>query len=152
MAIRQQTRLPRLPDGDVSDEYIPFSDLKPRLHSYITELLQNEWDNDPINKLHKIGPKINEFLTSCRCNRREETVLSRLHIDTSCMTHSFLVKGEAVPCNELLSLEHVLLHCSDLSEVRQKYVHANSLRMLFRYVSLNSVFDFLKEINVFNRL
>ena len=30
------------PDGDVSDEYIPFSDLKPRSNNYITELWQTE--------------------------------------------------------------------------------------------------------------
>ena len=34
-------------DGDDSDDYIPFSDLKPRLNSYITELWQNEWDSYP---------------------------------------------------------------------------------------------------------
>ena len=44
-------------DGDVSDEWISFSDFKPRLNSYITELWQNEWDNYPLNKLHKISPK-----------------------------------------------------------------------------------------------
>ena len=44
-------------DGDVSDKYIPFSDWKPRLNTYIAEHLQNEWDNYPLNKLHKINPK-----------------------------------------------------------------------------------------------
>ena len=111
-------------DGDVSDEYNPFSDLKPRFNSYITELWQNEWDSYPLNKLHKTGPKINEFLTSSRTNRRKETVLSGLHISHSFMTHSFLLKGEyspfCIPCNELLSLEHMLLHCSDLTKVREK--------------------------------
>ena len=86
-------------DGDVSDECIPFSDLKPHLNSYITELLQFEWDDYPLNKLHKINKNKNkqktppptknnkkqtskkpEFLTSCRSNKREDTVLSGLHI------------------------------------------------------------------------
>ena len=31
-------------DGDASDEFIPCSDLKPRLNNYIFELWQREWD------------------------------------------------------------------------------------------------------------
>ena len=70
------------------------------------------------------------------------------------MTHSFLLlKGEdhpfCIPYNESLSLEHVLLRCSDLTDLTEKYFRANSMRMLFRDVSLDSIFDFLKEINVF---
>ena len=72
------------------------------------------------------------------------------------MTISFLLKGEdppfRIPCSELLSLEHLLLHCSDLTEIREKHFHANSLRILFRDVSLGSIYDFLKEISVFNKL
>ena len=54
-----------------------------------------------------------------------------------------------IPCNELLSLEHMSLHCSDLPEVREKYFHANSLRMLFSDFPLDCIFDFLKEVNAF---
>ena len=60
-------------DGDVSDKYTPFSDLKPRRNNYIAEHWQNEWDNYPLNKLHKINPKINDFPKSCNSSRREET-------------------------------------------------------------------------------
>ena len=52
--------------GNASDDYIPFSDLKPRLNNYITELWQTEWDNYPLTKPHKISPKINKFLTPYR--------------------------------------------------------------------------------------
>ena len=31
-------------DGDILDEFIPFSDLKLRLNNYIFELWQREWD------------------------------------------------------------------------------------------------------------
>ena len=91
---------------------------------YITKLWQNEWDNYHLNKLHNISPNINEFLTSSRTNRREQTVLSRLNIGYSYMTHSFLLKREdppfCIPFNELLSLEHKFLHRLDLIEVREK--------------------------------
>ena len=43
-------------DGDISVEFIPFSDLKPRTNKYILELWQSEWDEFPENKLYKIFP------------------------------------------------------------------------------------------------
>ena len=39
-------------NGDISDEFIPFSDFKPRLNNYIFELWQPEWDEYPKHKLH----------------------------------------------------------------------------------------------------
>ena len=42
---------------DISDEFIPFSDLKPRLNNYIFELCQHEWAEYPETKLHQILPK-----------------------------------------------------------------------------------------------
>ena len=44
-------------DGDISDEYIPFSDLKPHLNNDIVEFWQNECDTYPLNRLHKLNPQ-----------------------------------------------------------------------------------------------
>ena len=72
------------------------------------------------------------------------------------MTHSFLFKGGEQPfctlCNEAFSLEHILLHCSDLIVVGEQYFDVNSSKMLFREIHLDSIFDFLEETNVFNKL
>ena len=65
-------------DGDISDDLIPFSDLKPRLNNYIFELWQREWDVYPRNKLHNIFPKLADCLPSRCLSIREETALSRL--------------------------------------------------------------------------
>ena len=85
-------------DGDISDEFIPFSDLKPRLNNYIFELWQREWDEYPRNKLHKILPKLTDRLPCpSRClTRWEETALCRLHVSLIC--NSFiLVEGRVQP-------------------------------------------------------
>ena len=76
-------------DGDISVELIPFSDLKPRTNKYILD-----WDEFPENKLYKIFPVIKECIFCPRTNRKEETVMARLHIGHSFLTHSFLLKGE----------------------------------------------------------
>ena len=89
-------------DGDVSDNYIPFSDLKPRLNNYITELWQTE-----------ISPKINKFLASCRSNRREETSVPATF--WPCIHDSlFLVESRRSSLlHSLHVVAHVLFHCTD---------------------------------------
>ena len=42
--------------------------------------------------------------------------------------------------------------CSDLTDIREKYSNVNSLKVLFKEVSSNIVFNFLKDINVFCKL
>ena len=81
-------------DGDIPGELIPFSDVNLRTNKYILELRQSEW-------------------MSSWTNRKEETVMARLHIGHSFITHSFLLKGEELPmcfgCDKRLTIEHILL-------------------------------------------
>ena len=62
-------------------------------------------------------------------------MIARLHTGRSCITHSFLLKGEEPPmwigCDELLTIEHILLTCSDLTEIRESHFTAQSLRVFF---------------------
>ena len=71
-------------------------------------------------------------------------------------THSFLLKGEEPPmcigCDELLTSEHILLTCSDLIEIRESHFTAQSLRVLFQEISLEKIFNFLKDINILDRI
>ena len=105
---------------------------------FILEL--SEWDELPGNKLHEIFPVLKQCVVCPRTNRKEETVIARLHIGHSFVTHSFLLKGEEPPmcigffC-ELLTIEHILLSCSDCIEIRKSHFTAQSLRMLFPEIS-----------------
>ena len=70
------------------------------------------------------------------CNtRKEDTVLNRLHIDHSYLTHSFLFKKEepsvCVACNAAIAVKHLLIECACLVEVRKKYFEERSLYSLF---------------------
>ena len=89
-------------------------------------------------------------------NRKEETVMARLHIGHSFLTHSFLLKGEEPPmcigCDKRLTLEHILLTCSDFIEIRESHFTAKSLRMLLKDISPEKIFNFLKEINIFGKI
>ena len=74
--------------------------------------------------------------------------MARLHIGHSYITHSFLLKGDELPmyisCDVLLTIEYILLTCSDLIEIRKSHFTAQSLRMLFQEISLEKIFNFLK--------
>ena len=95
-----------------------------------------------------------EFLPGTSGSRRDEVVLTRLHVGHSFLTHSFYFKGEDSPmcfaCDEVLSVEHVLLHCADLIDVRHKHFTSHSMKQLFRDVPPDVIFSFLKEINIYH--
>ena len=46
-------------------------------------------------------------------------------------------------------LHCILLTCSDFIEIRESHFTAKSLRMLFKDISPEKIFNFLKEINIF---
>ena len=87
---------------------------------------------------------------------KESTVLDRLHVGHSYLTHSFILRKEEAPvcvaCNVVLKVKHILVECADLLEIRKKYFEEKSLYSLFRNVILEVVFDFLREIGVFYKV
>ena len=104
-------------------------------------------------KIHKIFPALKECIVCPRTNRKEETVMARLHIGHSFITQSFLLKGEELPvcigCDKCLTIEHILFTCSDFIEIRESHFTAKSLRMLSQDILPEKIFNFLKEINIF---
>lgn len=141
---------------ETSRTYIPYTDLKPKVNSYVKSLWQKEWEDKPDNKLFQIRPKLDDHLLTASKNRKEETVLCRLHTGHSHLTHSYLLKGEEAPwcigCHERLTLKHILIDCWEVFEIRNKYFTADSMRILFRDVPPDEIFGFLREINIFYKI
>ena len=118
-------------------ELIPFSDLITCQQIYIRSVaVWVGWA--PGNKLHEIFPILKQCVVCPRTNRKEESVRARLHTGHSYITHSFLLKGDELPmyisCDVLLTIEYILLTCSDLIEIRKSHFTAQSLRMLFQEI------------------
>ena len=81
----------------------------------------------PENKLCKIFPHLKDCTICSRTNRREETVISQLHIGHSYITQTFLLKGEeplvCIACNKQLTEEITdLFTCSDFTEIRGRAI------------------------------
>ena len=108
------------------------------------------------NKFREILPKLPNKLLSFCDTRKENTVLSRLHIGHSYLTHSFILRREEAPvcvaCYAVITVKHILIECADLSETRKKYFEEKSLYSLFWNVIPEVVFDFLREIGVFYKI
>ena len=122
------------------------------------QVWQKEWDETVLvsNKFHKILPKLpNKLLSFCN-TRKESTVLNRLHIGHSYLTHSFILRKKEAPvcvaCNVLLTVKHILIECTDLLEIRKKYFEEKPLYSLFRNVIPGLIFDFLREIGLFYKI
>ncbi|WP_419584585.1 hypothetical protein, partial [Thiolapillus sp.] len=145
-------------DNKPTADLMPFSDLKPLTAKYVYQVWQKEWDETGLvsNKFHEILPKLPDKLLSFCNTRKENTVLNRLHIGHSYLTHSFILRKEEAPvcvaCNVVLTVKHILIECADLLEIRKKYFEEKSLYSLFRNVIPEVVFDFLREIGVFYKV
>ena len=53
-----------------------------------------------------------------------------------------------IGCDELLTIEQILLTCSNFIEIRESHFTAQSLCVLFQEISPEKIFNFLKEINI----
>ena len=91
---------------------MPFSDLKPLTAKYVYQIWQKEWDETVLvsNKFHEIIVKLLDKLLSFCNTRKEDTVLNRLHIGHSYLTHSLILRKEEAPvcvcvaCNAVITV------------------------------------------------
>ncbi|KAG1674651.1 Heat shock protein cognate 4 [Nymphon striatum] len=87
--------------------------------------LPSKWDGEINNKLHAIKPKLGEWALAYRKSRKEESILCRLRVGHTYLTHSFLLRNEAQPvcgrCQLQLTVRHVLVDCAALTSVRSRF-------------------------------
>ena len=145
-------------DNKPTADLMPFSDLKPLTAKYVYKIWQKEWDEIVLvsNKFHEILPRLPDKLSSFCNTRKENTVLNRLHIGHSYLTHSFILRKEeasvCVTCDTVITVKHILIECIDLVEIRKEYFVERSLHSLFRNIIPEAIFNFLREICVFYKI
>ena len=73
---------------------IPYTDLYPLVESFVRQKWQERWEEADLNRANKlfaIQPEVGPFDTQ-GLNRKEETVIHRLRIGHTRLTHSFLME------------------------------------------------------------
>ena len=81
----------------VIDEYkfrILYTDLKPKINKFLHAKYQQCWNNNIQNKLFQIQSILGERKPAFRKPRREQVIISRLHIGHARLCHSFILKQE----------------------------------------------------------
>ena len=140
----------------VANVPIPYGDFKKHINVLLKCKWQSQWDETANNKLHEIHPQLGLWPGGSRIIRREESVLARIRIGHTHLTHCFLLKGEDPPqciaCDCLLTVKHILLDCVDFIESRNRHFSVNSFRELFEKVPPDSILSYLHEIGLFYRL
>ena len=92
---------------------VPYSDFKVLTNVYVKKLWQMEWERYPENKLYKIQPKVDDPIPSHGRNRREETILCRLHIGHTFLKLIFIFRKVRSRLSASPVISHVLLNiCS----------------------------------------
>ena len=96
------------------------------------------------------------FLLSFSSDRRIDVILTRLRVGRTYFSHNFILEGKSAPvcahCDRLLSVEHVLVHCSKFRNQRWKYhLEGKSIgAILDDDVDARSLVGYLQDIKVFN--
>ena len=137
---------------------ICWSDIKPAVARHLRDEWQRDWNEEGTNKLHEVFPVLSEKLPNgvTRSNRRQESVMARLRIGHSWLTHNYLLKNEDQPfcigCNAPITVKHILTECSDFLDTRKSYYTETDMYRLFREVDPSKMVDYLKEIGIYQRI
>ena len=144
---------------------IPYQDLFPQVRAFIRQRWQKRWDDShakyPI-KMHAVQPIIAPHHLS-GLTRKEEVIIHRLRIGHTRLTqaYKFQQRGpnkQAPSCHfcydpeETLTVNHLLIECTEFRHVRRRYYHAPDLQHLFENTSPRQIFNFLKEVHLYNQL
>lgn len=139
---------------------VPHTDLKGPIRSYILSKWQEKW-NCPLLanniKYRNIRNSILPWPSSFQLDRRTEVILARLRIGHTHLTHQFILEGSSPPecayCDEILTVEHILMVCPRYSNQRGRYFQGKSLSdILGDEADVSAIVSFLKCIQIFNNI
>lgn len=143
---------------------IPHTDMKRPIKDAIKKKWKQRWiefDNYPRRegrKLREIKKEVCAWKSSYNKNRRTETVLARLRIGHTNITHAYLMQGQSNPpicdrCNSPITVKHLLIECRKFDSHRNKYFTRPTLTDMLsesKDFSVNKLISFLKDANLFH--
>jgi ribonuclease HI len=139
-----------------SNRKIPFQDCSAMIEPLLKSRWQQSWDSQIENKLHAIKPILGVSKYSSRKSRKEETVLARLRLGHTRLTHSYLITGSPPPrckfCRSELSIKHLMIRCRSINHIRQKYFTQNSMFEIFKNNQPIVILNFIRELQYYHTL
>ena len=154
---KEATILPCLP------KKLPIEDYQTDIKRQVKNSWHNEWNAVPVtNKLRAIKDSVNPWQSSFQAkNRREETILTRLRIGHTNLTHGYLMSTPHDPipmcnsCNVRISVKHILTECLDFAQQRSVHFKRNNLKEILSENEKFSSFNlckFLQQTNLYKKI
>ena len=133
---------------------VHYANLKPVANSYIQQEVQIKWDVSIHGRdLYLLKPIPGPPEKFKHLTRAEEVVITRLRIGYTKATKSHILsRGPPTACQhcgQTLTIEHMLLECTVLQQIRDEYYTADSLRNLFETITETCIVEFLREAGLF---
>ena len=89
-------------------------------------------------------------------SRYDSVLLNRLRVGHSRLTHSYLLSGDDPPtcqsCGIPLTVQHILVECHNLHDIREKYFTVSSVTVLFKSIDDHTITNFIKETDFYHQL
>ena len=136
---------------------LPSKDFYPECNRILKDIWANKWQNITNNKLREIRTEIGVWGTSCRTGaRRHETIIARLRIGHTRMTHEYLLTGDEQPlCEECivpLTVKHIITECPEYSNHKRQYFNEDTISLQTilgnNEPMINRVLQFVTAINI----
>ena len=119
---------------------------------------QKLWNNETRDKLYEILPNLKESLcnTAQTIYSKQDSVMTRLRVSHTWITHSYLLKKEDQPfcraCHSPFTVEHVLIECPDFTHIRNKFYTTTDVHSLFREIDCSKITEYLKEVGLYDEI
>ena len=135
---------------------ISYTDLKATISKFLHTKWQQRWDMNIHNKLYQIQPTLGEWRPALRKSRREQVVISRLHIGYTRLTHAFILQQEPQPlcltCQTTCTVKHILVECRAFASISKRFFKVTSITELFENIKIDDVLSFLRETGLCEKI
>ena len=102
---------------------------------------------------HKVTPTLGPCTPIYDMSGRDQLVMARSRIGHTYLTQGYLLRGEEVPmcvtCRERVTVEHILVRCTDFDDIRRRFYQCHCLHDLFANHRIYDILNFLREIGVY---